>query len=683
MKLPTIMVVDDDSITATVIAEVLKDWADVILVADGTQAHERALRMGPDLILLDVLMPGTDGYAICGQLKDDPRTRDIPVIFVSSLSDEGQEARGLLAGAVDYVTKPISAPILTARVRNHLEIKRQRDRLERESLRDDLTGLGNRTRLHDALNAEWRRAARTKGPVSLMVVAVDGFELFTRLYGPLATRDCLRRVGTALATAAQRPGDIVGRFPPDRFVVVLPDTDEPGALAVGERMRAAVRMLDVPHAEAGPDATMTVSVALTTSRPRPGEHPAFALEGVLELLTEALQEGRDRCISAQPPAVPTPVAPALAATGTLGRLLVIDDDPVSVEVLSELVRGAGYAVSALSDSAGAVAAVQSVLPDLVLLDLRMPGLDGFEVCRRLKSLPATASIPVVFLSIIDDPAEKLRAFEVGGADYVGKSFHPEEVLARIGHQIKITRLQREMTDANARLVELDRVKATFAAMLVHDLRSPLGVVQVTLTLLEEKIAGTVDADLHELVDMSLGGLKSTVALINELLEIYRSEQTDVAPVRDRLDIAEVVRRVAGDARLDAQRREVTLEISVAGPLPGVGDRTRLERAFANLIGNALKFTRAGGQVAIEARSVEATGKRSVQVQVRDTGMGIPEGEIPYIFDLYRQAETGRRSGVGLGLAIVKRILDAHGASIAVASQVGVGTAFTVELPLSG
>jgi len=233
------------------------------------------------------------------------------------------------------------------------------------------------------------------------------------------------------------------------------------------------------------------------------------------------------------------------------------------------------------------------------------------------------------------------------------------------------------------LARADEFKSVLLSSISHDLRSPLGVVQVTLTLLEEKIAGTVDADLRELVEMSLGGLKSTVALINELLEIYRSEQTEVAPRRDRLDLADVLRRCASDARLDAQRREVTLEVSVNGPLPGLGDRTRLERAFGNLIGNALKFTRAGGQVAIDARPVVVAGKKGVQVQVRDTGTGIPEGEIPYIFDLYRQAETGRRSGVGLGLAIVKRILDAHGASIAVASQVGVGTAFTVDLPLAG
>src|SRR4051812_5668984 len=281
------MVVDDDSITATVIAEVLRDQADIVLVADGTLAHERAVGLKPDLILLDVMMPGTDGYLICGRLKEDPRTRDIPVIFVSSLSDEGQEARGLLTGAVDYVTKPISAPILTARVRNHLELKRQRDRLERESLRDDLTGLGNRLRLDEALITEWRREARTKGAVSLVAVGIDKFEPFSRLNGPLATRDCLRRVGGPLPAGARRPADLVGRLPPDRFLAILPGTDGAGARAVAERMLAAVRALDLPHAAIGPDATLTATVSALTAHPRAGEHPAFALERVLERLVDA------------------------------------------------------------------------------------------------------------------------------------------------------------------------------------------------------------------------------------------------------------------------------------------------------------------------------------------------------------------------------------------------------------
>ncbi|HWO14752.1 MAG TPA: hybrid sensor histidine kinase/response regulator, partial [Polyangiaceae bacterium] len=286
----------------------------------------------------------------------------------------------------------------------------------------------------------------------------------------------------------------------------------------------------------------------------------------------------------------------------------------------------------------------------------------------------TSEIPVVFLSVVDDPQQKMRAFEVGGADYVGKSFHAGEVLARIGHQLAILRLQREMRLANQRLLEAGRLKETFTAMLMHDLRSPLGAAQATIAMLARKI-GESDSELRELAEISAGGLKQTVALINEVLDVYRSEQVEVTPVREPVDLAHVLRSVVQEAGLEARSRGVTLELSLSSGLEALGDRARLERAFANLIGNALKFTRAGGKVTLEARRIEGT----LRVEVRDTGTGIAEGEVPYIFDLYRQAATGRQGGVGLGLAIVKRILDAHGATISVASQLGVGTTFSVDL----
>ena len=158
---PLILVVEDDAISASIVSEVLKGWADTEIVSRGAQTHERARSLRPDLILLDVLMPETDGYEVCGRLKRDPDTRDIPVIFVSSLADEAEEARGLLAGAVDYVIKPISAPVLTARVRNHLELVRRRRRLERESPHDALTGLATPVHLDEMLEREWRRSGPT------------------------------------------------------------------------------------------------------------------------------------------------------------------------------------------------------------------------------------------------------------------------------------------------------------------------------------------------------------------------------------------------------------------------------------------------------------------------------------------------------------------------------------------
>ena len=695
MALPIVLAVDDDPISGAVIAEVLKDWADVVVLNDGRATRNRALAVAPDLILLDVLMPGTDGYLICAELKADPRTRDIPVIFVSTLADEGEQARGLLAGAVDYVTKPLQPPILSARVRNHIEIKRQRDRLERVSQRDDVTGLPTTARVQDAVALEWQRAANRGQPLSLVTASIDDFEAFGRVCGPLATRECVRRVAGALSHAADQPNDLVGRLGPNGFVLLLPGRDAAEARTVADRARGAVRDLDIPDPSAGPDGTVSVSLGLMTWRPSPGQPEPDLVKDADAYLRRAPLGDRGQVVRRSPSAERTTDVPGTATAATpppatraapAGRLVAIDDDPLSLEVLATLVRGAGYQIDTLGPGdigANTVARVAALAPDLVLLDVRMPELDGFAVCRRLKADPTTAAIPVVFVSVIDDPAEKLQAFEAGGADYVGKAFHPEEVLARISYQIKITRLQRATEEAHARLVELSRVKATFAAMLVHDLRSPLGVVLITLTLLKEKIQTLLDSELNELVDVSLAGLDNTIALITELLEIYRSEHGDLPAKREPLDLREVLAACSAAGRVEGRSREVAVELRAAQSLPVLGDRKRLERGFANLIGNAVKFAKAGGgHVVIDARPIINGQDRSVRVEVRDDGPGIPEADIPYIFDLYRQAETGQRTtgGVGLGLAIVKNIVDAHGARIAVASQLGIGTAFTIDFP---
>jgi two-component system sensor histidine kinase/response regulator len=366
---------------------------------------------------------------------------------------------------------------------------------------------------------------------------------------------------------------------------------------------------------------------------------------------------------------------------SLGSLFIVDDDAISIEILSALVRKAGYEVSFARDGAEALPLIEAQLPDVVLLDVEMPSLDGFETCRRLKANPRTAEIPVIFLSGLTDTVPKVRAFEVGGADYVDKPFQPAEILARVAHQIRITRLQSEMRVANARLIELDRLKATFAAMLVHDLRSPLTVVHHTLGFLKTR-GFPDDPELGELVGHSAEALDKTLSLIAEVLDIYRSEQAKPARARVVGDVGAVLERCAVAARIDAAHRQIQLEIHVDRPMTAVHDPQRLERAVGNLLGNALKFTSAGGRVTLEGRLKSGSPSR-LQIVVRDTGDGIADADLPTIFDLYRQAESRQRlAGVGLGLAIVKRIVDAHDGSIGVRSRVGAGTEFTIELPVS-
>jgi signal transduction histidine kinase len=312
----------------------------------------------------------------------------------------------------------------------------------------------------------------------------------------------------------------------------------------------------------------------------------------------------------------------------------------------------------------------------------MPGLNGFEGCRRRKSDARVASIPILLLCVLDEPAEKRRAFEVGGADYVGKPFHAEEIVARVSHQVQLARLQRDMRVANARLRELDRVKATFTAMLVHDLRSPLAAAEVTLRQLTELLGDSVDEELRDLATLSGESLQGALSLISELLEIYRGEQVEVPPVLAPLDLGDVVRRAVAAASINAKRRRVTLASSVKDRLAIRGDKRRLARAFTNLVTNALKFTSAGGRVDVDAHIVATGDATHVRAIVRDTGYGIAEEEVPHLFELYRQAEIGRSLGFGLGLAITKRILDAHGATIGVETRLGVGTTFTIDFPLA-
>lgn len=677
---PLILVVDDDTISASVIAGVLEEWADVELLAQGEQTRERALELQPDLILLDVLMPETDGHDVCALLKAEPRTRAIPVIFVSGSGEEAEEARGLLAGAVDYVTKPISAPVLTVRIRHQLELERQRRRLEAESQRDDLTGLANEAHLRRAIELEWKRAARGKQPLAILAAAIDGLPEFTRLYGAPAADECTRRVAALLGLVVHRPGDLIARLLPDRFVVLLPGANPGGALVVAERIRALMRELDLPHAAHGPRARVTLSLGVVAALPSAAQRPEPALQRALQRLELAQSQGLEQIRLDEAPAPSLGGAQQEPAVGRgADRILLVDDDPLSVSVLSELLRGAGYQVETIGDSSRALTEVLARGPDLLLLDLLMPEPGGLEICRQLRANPTTADIPVVFLSVVDDPQQKTTAFEAGGADYIGKSLHPSEVLARIRHQLALQRLQREARQANERLIEASEMKATFVAMLMHDLRAPLGVAQATIELLRLRTAES-ELQLRELAEISSGGLKNAVALINELLEVYRSEKVQYTRVREPIELADVLHRTLDEARLEARARRVTLGMVSTGSLSTRGDPIRLERAFGNLLANALKHTRAGGQVWIEAQTRVLDGKPVVQIEIHDTGSGIPEAEIPYIFDLYRQAQTGRHGGVGLGLAIVKRILDAHEASISVVSQVGVGTTFTVVLP---
>ena len=296
---PVVLLVDDSPTNIDVLAKVLEGY-DILFATRGAEALERAAAEDPDLILLDVMMPDLDGFEVCQRLKADERLRKIPVVFVTALSQEMNEARGLDIGAVDYVTKPINSAIVRARVRNHLELKLARDLLERRAVVDGLTGLANRRRFDEFLEHEWRRAARNGLPLSLVMLDIDLFKDYNDLYGHPAGDACLRQVAGAVAASLKRPADLAARFGGDELACLLPETDAAGACLVAQHIRDSVGALALPHGQSSVSTVVTVSEGVVTSCPACEEMPtAVLVEAADRLLYAAKRAGRNRMVVGQ------------------------------------------------------------------------------------------------------------------------------------------------------------------------------------------------------------------------------------------------------------------------------------------------------------------------------------------------------------------------------------------------
>ena len=258
-----ILVVDDSPTNLAILNVVLREVYNVVTATNGPDALNLSASEEPDLIILDIMMPGMDGYEICDRLKANPFTKDIPVMFVTAMDQERQEAKGLAMGAVDYLAKPVSPPIVLARVRNQLELKKQRDFLRRLSSVDGLTGVANRRSFEEDFDKEWRRAARHQAPLTLLLADIDHLRAYNDAYGYLAGDDCLKMVAQAMAKSMMRPGDVIARYGGEEFVGLLPDTDAKGSTVVADRLLNSVRAMALPHghSEAAPIVTISVGIA--------------------------------------------------------------------------------------------------------------------------------------------------------------------------------------------------------------------------------------------------------------------------------------------------------------------------------------------------------------------------------------------------------------------------------------
>jgi diguanylate cyclase (GGDEF)-like protein len=291
---PRILVVDDQPSNIQTLYQVLKGDYDVAMATDGSQAIELCQRRPPDLVLLDVVMPGIDGFEVCRRLKVDPATRDVPVIFVTARDSTEDETLGLEVGAVDFITKPVNPPVVRARVRTHVALKRQADLLRSMAFNDGLTGVANRRWFDERLQVEWLRCRRNKLPLSLILLDLDHFKAYNDHYGHQAGDDCLRAVAAAMKSRLGRPADLLARYGGEEFVCLLPETPTDGARAKAEDLGRAVLDLALAHADSPTAPVVTISRGVATASPALDGSPNDLLQRADAQLYAAKRAGRNR-----------------------------------------------------------------------------------------------------------------------------------------------------------------------------------------------------------------------------------------------------------------------------------------------------------------------------------------------------------------------------------------------------
>lgn len=369
-------------------------------------------------------------------------------------------------------------------------------------------------------------------------------------------------------------------------------------------------------------------------------------------------------------------------------ILVVDDNPTNLQVLLESLKRTGLKILVARTGESAIQQAEYGKPDLILLDVMMPGIDGFETCRRFKTLEAFKDIPIIFMTALTDTTDKLKGFQAGGVDYVTKPLQHEEVLARVVTHLTIRRLQQEsreqhllLQEKHAELQALNASKDKFFSIISHDLRSPLSAVLVGLRLLTDTESRLTDNEKNELIRDSHRTVEQLYNLLDNLLVWSRLQRGLMEYAPQPLDLRPLFERNATLFAANAEQKQIAIRQTVAEPVIAFADSHMIDAIIRNLISNALKFTDAQGTITLAASQNE----HAVELTVTDTGIGMDAETVAKLFRLdvrYNQLGTAGEKGTGLGLNVCKEFAEKNGGSIAVESVVGAGTTFRVTLPTS-
>lgn len=409
-----ILIIDDDRLTIRTLEEKLAGADREIYIAPNAAVAERILEEKDiTLIILDIVLPDMDGRNFLIRLRERSRTAGIPVIVVSGLQGVQPKSECFALGADDYFEKPVNPDVLTSVVAARL--KRAAE-FTRELRRDVLTGLLNRVALREAFERAMSLAQRTKDPITLSVIDLDNFKSINDTYGHLAGDQVLRRVAI-LVSKVLRKSDLLARWGGDELVSLFQKTDHQGAARALER---ALQLLRQEQFQTPDGRTFQLTFSAGIAEVAQGATLANAIAAADRFLYLAKTTGRNRVLT-----------PADGVTGPIRKILLADDNKVVASIVRRILKEEGFEVLHHTDGAAALSAAPQAGASLIILDVLMPGLDGFEVLKRLRQQPAFNGTPIVMLTSMGSKEDIAKAMEFGANDYILKPFTPAELLGRV------------------------------------------------------------------------------------------------------------------------------------------------------------------------------------------------------------------------------------------------------------
>ena len=367
-------------------------------------------------------------------------------------------------------------------------------------------------------------------------------------------------------------------------------------------------------------------------------------------------------------------------------VLVVDDNPTNLQVLLESLRQTGFKILVARSGESAIQQAEYGKPDLILLDVMMPGMDGFETCRRLKTREALKDVPVIFMTALTETSDKIKGFQAGGVDYITKPLHHEEVLARVATHLTMRRMQQQLREQHlllqekhAQLQAINASKDKFFSIISHDLRSPLSAVLTGLRMLTDSKNDLSGDEQQEIIHDARDTTERLYALLENLLAWARIQRGVMEFTPRPLDMRPLLDQNARLFAANAAQKRIAICQTVTEPILICADRAMVDAVIRNLLSNALKFTEAHGTITISASQRDD----AVEVAIADSGVGMSAETLAKLFRLdvrYDQPGTAGEKGTGLGLNVCKEFVEKNNGTILVESVPGTGTTFCMRFP---